>query len=127
NFKRSRVIPMKKVKDMTPEERERHEQSKARRKKTDEYHKKLDNYIFEILGKMYKDLKNASNHVKELESVEDVINEGEKIGGRAFAVSMTSPEAYNESISKVIQKAEALIEKLKSLQRSEYNPSRLDI
>jgi hypothetical protein len=107
-------MPKKNANDMTPEEHAWYKQDQAR--KVEYYHDKLYDHVGRKLPKISKDLNKAYDIANNLESVADLIKEGNEIGGEALNVIITSPENYNKRISEVIQQAETLIKKLKSLQ-----------
>jgi hypothetical protein len=82
------------------------------------YLKKLEGYLTIDLPVIDRHLDITYNYVKHLQTVENLENERREIDDKALWSLVASPEAYNESISGVIQKAEKLIAKLENLQRS---------
>lgn len=83
------------------------------------YVKKLDDIINIDLAVIDRHLDISYDYAKYLPSVEGLENERTELGDKALWSLVASPEAYNESISGVTQKAEKLISKLESLQRPE--------
>jgi len=104
-------MPKKTVNDMTPEDLERYDQDKARKKTVQNYHDKLYDHVTKKKYEISKNLDKISAIVKNLESVEDLINEGNEIGGEALNVIILSPANYNLRISEEIQNAVELIMK----------------
>ena len=87
------------------------------------YIKKLDGYLTIDLPVIDRHLDItyalvSANYVKHLQTVENLENERRELDDKALWSLVPSPEAYNQSISGVIQKAEKLIAKLENLQRS---------
>ena len=87
------------------------------------YIKKLDGYLTIDLPVIDRHLDItyalvSANYVKHLQTVENLENERREFDDKALWSLVPSPEAYNQSISGVIQKAEKLIAKLENLQRS---------
>ena len=81
------------------------------------YLKKLDGYLTIDLPVIDRHLDISYNYVKHLQTVADLETERKGLEDKALWSLAASPEAYKESISGVIQKAEKLILKLESLLR----------
>ena len=81
------------------------------------YIKKLDGYLTIDLPVIDRHLDITYNYVKHLQTVENLENERRELDDKTLWSLVASPEAYNESISGVIQKAEKLIAKLENLQQ----------
>jgi hypothetical protein len=84
------------------------------------YLKKLDDFINIDLAVSDRHLDISYDYIKHLPSVEELENERKDLGEKDLWNPESSPDAYNEKISAVIQKAIKLIAKLKSLQLPEY-------
>ncbi len=82
------------------------------------YLKKLEGYLTIDLPVIDRHLDITYNYIKHLQTVENFENERRELDDKALWSLVASPEAYDESISGVIQKAEKLIAKLENLQRS---------
>jgi hypothetical protein len=80
------------------------------------YLKKLDDFINIDLAVCDRHLNISYDYIKHLPSIEELENERKDLDEKDLWDPESSPEAYDEKISTVIQKAIKLIAKLKSLQ-----------